>query len=116
MLPRQHVEFDRGHSLAEELRVLAKAHTGFFRMLEQVKYLERSTHNRRSNRVREQIRTRPLPQQVHNLSPRAGVTPAGSAQRLAERSRDDVNTPHHAVVLVGATAVVAHESDRVGLI
>ena len=57
-----------------------------------------------------------MAEQINDLLPAAGVTTGRAAESLAERAGEDVNPAHDPAVFVRATAGLAHEADRVGII
>ncbi len=67
-------------------------------------------------RVGEEIRAGALAQQVDHWLAGAGVATASAAESLAEGAGDDVDPIHDRAVLVGAAAILADETDGVGII
>ena len=77
---------------------------------------QRAGHDDRGDRVREEVRTRPLAQQVDHLAVGCDV-PAGCAtERLAQRAGDDVDAVLDPEQLRRAAATRADEAHGVGVV
>lgn len=118
MLARHEREARRAHLLAEmrAVRAHALAQARALVAREQFEHFQRCGRDARRQRVREQIGTRALPQQLDDLAPRGHVTARRAAQRLAERARDDVDAALDAAILQGAAPVLADEADGVRIV
>ncbi len=57
-----------------------------------------------ATRIRKQIGTRALAQQIDDLFSSAGVAAAGAAQRFAQRAGQNVDAAHHVVMFVRAAS------------
>ena len=69
-----------------------------------------------AERVAEEVGPRALPEQIDDLAARRREPAARSAQRLAQRGRDDVHVGLHAEVLGRAAAVRTDEPEDLGLV
>ena len=72
------------------MRVAANRVDVMRRTIEQFKHFERSTDDGWSNRIREQIWSRTLTQNVNHLSPSSRVAASATAQCLSKRRVDDL--------------------------
>ena len=84
--------------------------------LEQIEHRDRRADDHRRHRVREQIGSRALPQQLDHLAPAAGKAARCTAERLAQGAGDDVDFAENAAVLMGAATGAAKEPAGVAFV
>src|ERR1700731_1573413 len=85
----------------------------------QLHCLQSGAGDRGRQRVREEVRARPLAEELHDLCPRTSESAGRAAERLAERTGDDVHTAKDAVMFgrpaplwsdePGGMAVIDHD-------
>ena len=85
-------------------------------LAQHLEQFEPGAHHCGRQRVREKVRTRPLAQQRDDLLT-AGREPAhGTAERLAQRTGDDIDLSAHIELFGHAAARLAHHAGRVALV
>ncbi len=116
MIARLDVEPALGHCLAEVPRVLPQLLAPLCAVGEHVEHRQARVCNHGRHRVREEVRTRFLAQQVHNRLLRSRK-PAGCAtERLAQRGCDNIYVMQRALRLRGPTSAIAHKPGGMALI
>src|SRR3954454_5363971 len=100
-------------AFAEVLRIRDEAIAELARAAEQIEHGDRCTGDRRRDRVRKEIRTRPLPQDRDDLLLAGREATCGAAERLAEGRRHHVDALRDAEVLGRAAPRLADEAARV---
>ena len=116
MFARQQIESGGRHAFAEACGVPLQPRAEFARALHQVERGERSGHDRRCERVREEVGARSLPQQLDDLGASGDVAAGGAAEGFAERARDDVDAVLHTEQLGRARAALADEAHSVRVV
>ena len=113
MLAGDDVEAELGHRGAEPARVGLQGIAKVGGTFEKVQCGQRSSRDHRTQGIAEQIGSRALAEQFHDLASTTGVATTSAAERLAQRASEDVDSVHDLAVLMGATTGLAHEADGV---
>src|SRR5699024_4833076 len=115
VLARQQLEALLPHPPTEQVSVAEQGLPQLAAALDQLESGERGRHDRRRERVGEEVGAPLLPQHRHDLAAACDVAAAGTAQRLAEGAGVDVHAVGDPEVLGGAGPGRAHETHGVGV-
>ena len=114
--PGSRVEAQLAHPAAEIRRVVEELPSQLAGLRQQIEHGQRRGDDHRGDRVGEQVRPRPLAEELDDVRPAADVPAAGAAERLAERTGHDVDPVDDAEQLRRAPAVRADEPDGVRIV
>ena len=116
VLAGQQLEALLAHPSTEQLGVAEQGRPQLAAALDQLERGEGGGHDRRGQRVREEVGAALLPQHRHDLAAGGDIAAAGTAERLAEGAGIDVHALGDPEVLRGAGAGGTHEAHGVGVI